>query len=103
LERKTDISICTYSDSKFSYEVDEQAEGMMRFIEDMALMDGRVKDAQETPNLFKTWMTSVGEYAFLVFKSVAKKTIQFTVQLDRPKNLELLSKTSKVELKLTPA
>jgi hypothetical protein len=52
--------------------------------------------------MFKTWMTSVGEYAFLVFKSVAKKALQFQVKLPSPKNLELLAKSSKADIKLSP-
>lgn len=52
--------------------------------------------------MFKTWMTSVGEHGFMVFKSVAKKALKFTVGTPSPKNLELLGKEKKNEIRLAP-
>lgn len=52
--------------------------------------------------MFKCWMSSVGEYAFQVFKSVAKKNLLFSVQLSAPKNVELVEKNNKINMKLAP-
>lgn len=71
---------------------------MMKYIEDLATMEERAKNIQENPGMFKTWMSSVGQYAFLVFKSVAKKAISFQVELSGPKNVELIPKKNKVDL-----
>jgi hypothetical protein len=69
---------------------------MLQYVEDVALMESRAKNVQATPNMFKNWMASVGEYAFLVFKSIAKKAISFQVKLLTPKNLEVIGKSKQI-------
>jgi hypothetical protein len=39
LEKKTDVNLCSYADSPFIYEVDEENEAMMNYIEDIATME----------------------------------------------------------------
>lgn len=64
-------------------------------------MESRAKNVQTTPNMFKSWMTSLGEYAFLVFKSIAKKALSFQVKLPEPKNLEVEGKKQR-DIKIQP-
>lgn len=52
--------------------------------------------------MFKTWMSSVGEYGFMIFKSIAKKVLNYKVQLSSPKNLELIPKNLSVDMRLKP-
>ena len=61
LERGTDINLCTYSDKKFDYELDDSFEEMIRFIEAVAMMEKGAKNVQsDSGNNFKSWLTSVG-------------------------------------------
>jgi hypothetical protein len=32
LEKKTDLTLCTYADCKFGFEVEEQADAMMQYV-----------------------------------------------------------------------
>ena len=53
---------------------------MLLYIEAMAVMEEGAKNIQtNAQQTFKSWLTSVGEYAFLVFKNITKK--DFTITL----------------------
>lgn len=73
---------------------------MLEYIEAVAMMEEGAKNVQ-TSNGFKSWLTSVGEYAFLVFKNVTGKSITLDIELKEPKNLTLRGDL-KVTLKLPP-
>ena len=90
LERGTDINLCTYANEKFEYECDDDFETMLEYIEAIAVMEDGAKNVQSNQD-FKSWLTSVGEYAFLVFKNVTNKEITIMIELQEPKNVALRS------------
>lgn len=64
---------------------------MLHYIEAVAGIEANAKNVQtDSKNTFKNWLTSVGEYAFLVFKNITKKDVTVTIELTKPNNLSLL-------------
>lgn len=93
LEKPTNINLCTYADCQFEYEVDDSLEVMLEYIEAIASMEQSQdprKIQTDNSNNFKSWLTSVGQYAFLVFKNIGKKSITMDIDLKKPSNLELM-------------
>ena len=52
--------------------------------------DGAKNVQTDGSGSFKSWLTSVGEYAFLVFKNISGKEIKLMVELSQPKNLGVM-------------
>ena len=100
LERGTNINLCTYANEKFEYECDDDFETMLEYIEAIAVMEDGAKNVQSSKD-FKSWLTSVGEYAFLVFKNHTSQEKNITIELQEPKNVALRSE-KKIEMKLAP-
>ena len=75
---------------------------MIEYIEAVALMESGAKNVTtDGSNSFKSWLTSVGEYAFLAFKNITTKTITIMIELQQPKNITLRGDLN-VEMKLAP-
>ena len=103
LEESTTINLCTYGDVKLEYQVDDRFDVMLEYIEGIAMMEEKGKNAQcDSGNHFKSWLTSVGQYAFNVFKNITQDDLILKVGLKGPKNLKLTENTNDYTLKLTP-
>ena len=73
---------------------------MLEYIEAIAVMEDGAKNVQSNKH-FKSWLTSVGQYAFLVFKNTTSREITISIDLQQPRNVTLRSELS-IEMKLAP-
>jgi general stress protein CsbA len=102
LEQSTDITLCTYSDQPFEYECEDGLDSMLEYIEAIAVMEELAKSVQtDSNNTFKSWLTSIGDYAFLVFKNITRQDIKVNIELSAPKNVTVRG-DNKISLKIRP-
>ena len=65
-------------------------------------MEESAKNVQtDQRGTFKSWLTSVGQYAFLVFKNITKKPVTIEIDLKKPNNLEVRGPLS-IKLQIQP-
>ena len=73
LEEQTDVNLCTYGNVKFEYEVDDNFNIMLDYMQALAKEEAGAKNVQTTAdNKLKIWLASVGGHAFQVFKNITK-------------------------------
>jgi hypothetical protein len=63
---------------------------MLEYIEAIASVEESQdpkKVQTDSGNTFKSWLTSVGEYAFLVFKNITSRSLKIEIELKKPSNL----------------
>ena len=52
--------------------------------------DGAKNVSTDKTGSFKSWLTSIGEYAFQVFKNVKNSEIKLMMELSEPNNMDII-------------
>lgn len=75
---------------------------MLGYMQSMAKIEQDAKNIQVSKGWFKQWSASVGEVAFLVFKSTEQKAYTLDLNLQNPKNISLFPQGKQRYIKLEP-
>lgn len=100
LEEEAEVNICYYADQKIKFTVENDFDKMLPYMEALASIEENQKIT--TQKLFKTWLTSVGQVAFLAFKNITNKPFTMIIEFTAPNNMKLIPDLLKQKLRIEP-